>query len=115
MTKSAVLALVVPAVTYGPPARRPSRRSPFALAVGIVVDAFVVRLVLVPAALTLLGERAWWMPRGLRWLPALDVEGEGLRPPSDPFEHLLTQHDPARTVERSERGRGAGGTRQPAA
>ena len=51
----------------------------FALAVGIVVDAFVVRMVLVPAALSLLGERAWWLPRGLRWLPALDVEGEGLR------------------------------------
>ena len=54
----------------------------FALAVGIVVDAFVVRMVLVPAALSLLGERAWWLPRGLRWLPTLDVEGEGLRPPS---------------------------------
>jgi RND superfamily putative drug exporter len=51
----------------------------FALAIGILVDAFVVRMVLVPAALSLLGERAWWLPRGLRWLPVLDVEGEGLR------------------------------------
>jgi putative drug exporter of the RND superfamily len=50
----------------------------FALAVGILFDAFVVRMVLVPAALALLGERAWWLPRGLRWLPALDVEGAGL-------------------------------------
>ena len=32
-----------------------------------------------PAALALLGERAWWLPRWLRWLPALDVEGAGLR------------------------------------
>ena len=56
----------------------------FALAVGIAVDAFVVRMVLVPAALSLLGERAWWLPRWLAWLPVLDVEGEGLRaaPPS---------------------------------
>jgi RND superfamily putative drug exporter len=53
----------------------------FALAIGILVDAFVVRMVLVPAALSLLGERAWWLPRGLRWLPVLDVEGEGLRSP----------------------------------
>jgi RND superfamily putative drug exporter len=57
----------------------------FALATGIVFDAFVVRMVLVPAALALLGERAWWLPRWLRWLPTLDVEGaaleqNGLRP-----------------------------------
>jgi RND superfamily putative drug exporter len=50
----------------------------FALAAGILFDAFVVRMVLVPAALALLGERAWWLPRWLRWLPALDVEGAGL-------------------------------------
>jgi putative drug exporter of the RND superfamily len=50
----------------------------FALAVGILVDAFVVRMVLVPAALALLGGRAWWLPRWLQWLPALDVEGSAL-------------------------------------
>jgi RND superfamily putative drug exporter len=50
----------------------------FALAVGIAVDAFVVRMGLVPAALVLLGGRAWWLPRRLRWLPALDVEGAAL-------------------------------------
>jgi RND superfamily putative drug exporter len=49
-----------------------------ALAVGILADAVVVRMVLVPAALALLGERAWWLPRWLRWLPALDVEGAAL-------------------------------------
>ena len=50
----------------------------FALACGIVFDAFVVRMVLVPAALALLGERAWWLPRWLHWLPRLDVEGAAL-------------------------------------
>jgi RND superfamily putative drug exporter len=50
----------------------------FALASGILFDAFVVRMVLVPAALALLGERAWWLPRWLRWLPELDVEGAAL-------------------------------------
>jgi putative drug exporter of the RND superfamily len=50
----------------------------FALAVGILVDAFVVRMVLVPAALALLGGRAWWLPRWLAWLPHLDVEGSAL-------------------------------------
>jgi RND superfamily putative drug exporter len=50
----------------------------FALAVGIAFDAIVVRMVLVPAALALLGGRAWWLPRWLRWLPVLDVEGAAL-------------------------------------
>ncbi|MCS6710637.1 MMPL family transporter [Brachybacterium sp. EF45031] len=50
-----------------------------ALAVGIAVDAFVVRMTLVPAVLALLGDRAWHMPRALdRVLPSVDVEGEGL-------------------------------------
>ncbi|MBE1874143.1 MMPL family transporter [Myceligenerans pegani] len=49
------------------------------LAVGVFVDAFVVRMVLVPAVLALLGERAWWIPRKLdAVLPSFDVEGEGL-------------------------------------
>jgi len=49
------------------------------LAVGIFVDAFVVRMTLVPAVLHLLGERAWRMPHRLeRALPSFDVEGEGL-------------------------------------
>lgn len=61
------------------PAGEPALKSiAFALAVGILVDAFVVRMVLVPAALALLGERAWWLPKWLSWLPALDVEGVAL-------------------------------------
>ncbi|MBK1783600.1 MMPL family transporter [Prauserella cavernicola] len=55
----------------------------FALAVGILVDAFVVRMVLVPAALALLGDRAWWLPGWLRWLPVLDVEGTALTEKND--------------------------------
>ncbi len=61
------------------PAGEPTVKSiAFALAVGIFVDAFVVRMILVPAALALLGERAWWLPSWLRWLPELDVEGTAL-------------------------------------
>jgi RND superfamily putative drug exporter len=49
------------------------------LAVGVAVDAFVVRMVFVPAVLALLGEKAWYMPKWLdAALPSFDVEGEGL-------------------------------------
>src|SRR5690606_34510191 len=49
------------------------------LAVGVAVDAFVVRMIFVPAVLALLGEKAWYMPKWLdRVLPSFDVEGEGV-------------------------------------
>ncbi len=51
----------------------------FALAVGILIDAFLVRMTLVPALMALFGDGAWWLPRWLdRVLPDLDVEGDRL-------------------------------------
>jgi RND superfamily putative drug exporter len=50
-----------------------------ALAVAIAVDAFVVRMTMIPALLAMLGHRAWWLPRWLdRILPDVDVEGRRL-------------------------------------
>ncbi|MEC3914953.1 MMPL family transporter [Nocardia sp. CDC160] len=58
----------------------------FALAVGVLVDAFAVRLTLVPAVLALLGRAAWWLPRRLdRVLPTLNLEGEEVTPPRAPL------------------------------
>ena len=46
------------------------------LATAVFVDATIVRVVLVPAAMRLLGDRNWWLPAWLdRLLPNLDVEG----------------------------------------
>ncbi|MFI2704398.1 MMPL family transporter [Cellulosimicrobium composti] len=51
----------------------------FALAFGVLVDAFVVRMLLVPALMHLVGDAAWWLPRWLdRLLPDVDVEGAAL-------------------------------------
>ncbi|MGW5033163.1 MMPL family transporter [Streptomyces nigra] len=48
------------------------------LAVSVLIDATVVRLLMVPAVMTLLGEHAWWTPRWLdRILPHIDTEGTG--------------------------------------
>ncbi|WP_026817911.1 MMPL family transporter [Arthrobacter castelli] len=48
----------------------------FGLAFGVLVDAFLIRMVVVPAAMHLLGRSAWWLPRWLdRMLPDVDVEG----------------------------------------
>ncbi|MCA1783649.1 MAG: MMPL family transporter [Dermatophilaceae bacterium] len=49
------------------------------LALGVLVDAFLVRMTLIPAAMSILGEKAWYLPRWLdRILPDVDVEGAKL-------------------------------------
>lgn len=51
----------------------------FALAFGVLVDAFIIRSTMVPALMALFGDKAWWIPRWLdRILPNLDVEGDRL-------------------------------------
>ena len=65
------------------------------LAVGVLVDAFVVRMTLVPAVLALLGKHAWWLPGWLdRLLPKVDVEGEGLGHVLE-HRHWTEEHGPA--------------------
>jgi RND superfamily putative drug exporter len=57
----------------------------FGLTIGVLIDAFVVRMTLVPAVLTLLGDRAWAFPRWLdRITPHVDIEGESLRIDAEP-------------------------------
>ncbi|MFB6610284.1 MMPL family transporter [Agromyces sp. NPDC056379] len=51
----------------------------FGLAVGVAIDAFIVRMTLIPAVLAVFGRRSWWIPASLdRVLPRFDIEGEGL-------------------------------------
>lgn len=53
----------------------------FALAAGVLLDAFVIRMTFVPAVLALTRHAAWWLPKWLeRRLPDLDIEGDRLAP-----------------------------------
>ena len=64
------------------------------LAVGVLLDAFLIRMTLTPAVMSLLGDKIWWMPVWLdRLLPHLDVEGSGL---------VDKQRPPRREAERRE-------------
>ena len=82
----------------------------FGLAVGVFVDAFVVRMTLVPAVLVLLGRRAWWLPGRLdRRLPVVDVEGAALHRKVDYEDWEADQRPggPAGPGPRGARGRHA--------
>ena len=46
------------------------------LSVAILIDATIVRAVLLPATMKLLGERNWWLPKRLNWLPKFEHEPE---------------------------------------
>jgi uncharacterized membrane protein YdfJ with MMPL/SSD domain len=48
----------------------------FGLAVAVLIDATIVRSVLLPATMRLLGEWNWWLPRWLGWLPRVTIEGD---------------------------------------
>ena len=56
------------------------------LAFAILIDATVVRMILVPATMELLGDANWWFPRWLSWLPKIHIEGKDV--PSGSVETL---------------------------
>jgi RND superfamily putative drug exporter len=47
----------------------------FGVAISLLIDATVIRSVLLPSLMALLGERNWYLPRWLEWIPHLEVEG----------------------------------------
>ena len=53
------------------------------LAVAVLLDATVVRAVLLPATMALLGERNWYLPRWLRWLPSSEPSARQIAPPAE--------------------------------
>src|SRR5918999_2093163 len=46
----------------------------FGVAIALLIDATIVRLVVIPAAMRLLGERNWYLPAWLEWLPHVEIE-----------------------------------------
>jgi putative drug exporter of the RND superfamily len=64
------------------------------LAAAVIIDATLVRGVVLPAMLALLGERAWYLPAWLRWLPGRGLVCEGARLRSGPRPAGRGQHAP---------------------
>ena len=66
----------------------------FGLAVAVLLDATLVRSVLVPASMKLLGNRNWYLPKWLSWLPEITIEGHEQRQASPVIEHSAAIREP---------------------
>ncbi len=75
----------------------PFQQMGFGLAVAVFLDATIVRTLLVPASMRLLGDLNWYLPKWLEWLPKLNVEGH------EP-ERVIVPDTPAELVEAGEPG-----------
>ena len=60
------------------------------LAAAILIDATIVRAVLLPASMMLLGEKNWYLPKWLEWLPNLEHDGS-----SEPIDRAVARLEPA--------------------
>jgi putative drug exporter of the RND superfamily len=88
-------ALIMVAVFTGFAAGRlgPLQQMGFGLAVAVFIDATIVRTLLVPATMRLLGDRNWYLPRWLQWLPQIRVEGREPQVQVLPGEPVLVSSD----------------------
>ena len=59
-----------------------SQQMGFGIAVALLLDATVIRSVVLPSAMVLLGDRTWYLPRWLDWIPHLEIEGHREAPPA---------------------------------
>ncbi|MGG4412167.1 MMPL family transporter [Niallia taxi] len=74
----------------------------FALTFGIVFDAFVVRMAIVPAVMTLMGKAAWYLPKWLdKILPNIDVEGTSIQ--TEVEKRKTNQKEKIKFVEKTEK------------
>ncbi len=80
VTSAAVIMVAVFAV-FGSLDMQSMKQIGVGLAVAVLIDATVIRAVLLPSVMSLLGEANWYLPRALGWLPDL---GHGERPPLAP-------------------------------
>src|SRR5262249_55726617 len=76
---SAAIVMVAVFAIFGSLRELDIKQMGFGLAVAVLIDATVIRGVLLPSAMKVLGEWNWYLPRWLEWLPSLAVES-----PSEP-------------------------------
>ena len=72
----------------------------FGVAVALLIDATIIRSVLLPAAMSLLGDWNWYLPRWLAWLPQISIESHAPRAPQpSPSPNTTPNRRRSATVE----------------
>jgi RND superfamily putative drug exporter len=64
------------------------------LAFAVLVDATIVRMMLVPSIMEILGDANWWFPKWLRWLPRLDIDSAARQTPEATTERPRSEPAP---------------------
>src|SRR5256714_13221317 len=72
---SAAIVMVGVFATFATLSDLPLKEMGVGLGAAVLIDATIIRGVLLPASMKLLGDRNWWLPRSLSWLPSISVEG----------------------------------------
>ncbi|MEU1071740.1 MULTISPECIES: MMPL family transporter [unclassified Streptomyces] len=80
VTSAAIIMVAVFAI-FGTLSMQSMKQMGVGLATAVLIDATVIRGVLLPAVMVLLGERNWYMPKWLRWLPDLTHDESAVAPP----------------------------------
>ncbi|MGW1881377.1 MMPL family transporter [Streptomyces sp. NPDC001970] len=95
VTSAAVIMVAVFAI-FGTLSMQSMKQMGVGLAAAVLIDATIIRGVLLPAAMALLGERNWYLPRGLRWLPDLTDDESGPQAGDPPPARRDDRRDPVR-------------------
>jgi uncharacterized membrane protein YdfJ with MMPL/SSD domain len=74
---SAAIVMVAVAGVFGLLPQVSMKEAGVGMSTAVLLDATLIRIVLLPAAMRLLGERNWWLPNMLAWLPRLQLESAG--------------------------------------
>jgi RND superfamily putative drug exporter len=61
----------------------------FGVAVALLFDATLIRSIVLPCTLSVLGERSWYLPRWLNWLPRIEAETSQSAPGTDDASRVL--------------------------
>ncbi len=88
---AAALVMVCVFALFGTLASLDLKQAGVGLAVAVLIDATVIRSVLLPAAMAVLGERNWYLPRWLDWLPRVGLEHPAVREQDTALEPVLRE------------------------
>jgi RND superfamily putative drug exporter len=103
---AAALVMVCVFALFGTLSSLDLKQAGVGLAAAVLIDATVIRSVLLPAAMALLGERNWYLPRWLAWLPRLGLEGSAARsqdiaPAPEMADHVGFTAEPSGVTSRT--------------